>query len=320
MGGHQRAMAVLGHPTLERCTVALSTVRLRILAYHDVPDEGTFRWHLRHLTERYNVVGGWQVQRSYERDEPLPPRSVWLTFDDAHPAVFARAQPLLAEFGLTATVYVCPGVIDADAPYWWDIVREAAALGIGAEIDDETVEPSELEAELKRCPDRTRRRIVASLQERLAIGPTPSLVRRQATRTQLLDWLAAGHQIGNHSWDHPCLDHCDDREQERQVVAAHDWLESVTGDQVTSFAYPNGNWAAATEKTLIRLGYRTAVGFDHRIARQCDDPLRLSRLRLDADAQPARVRAVVSGAQPALMWGRDRVRTNRADDPRRLPR
>ena len=41
---------------------------------------------------------------------------------------------------------------------------------------------------------------------------------------QLRAWVAAGYELGDHTWDHPCLDRADEREQHRQIMDAHTWL------------------------------------------------------------------------------------------------
>jgi peptidoglycan/xylan/chitin deacetylase (PgdA/CDA1 family) len=320
MGTRNHVTNVLGHPAVAWWSARLSGSRLRIVAYHDVPDEAVFRWHLQHLAQRYTVVTGAAVGRAMSGRTPLPARSVWITFDDGHRAVFERAQPLLSEFGFSATAYVCPGLVDTTEPFWWDVARAAAMHGLTAQVEGRTVAASELESALKRCRDVSRRTAVQVLDEQLRARGLADVERRQAGSDQLLGWIQAGNEIGNHTWDHPCLDRCTEDAQRRQVTDAHEWLTSRLGTGITTFAYPNGNWASATEEQLRALGYTTAVGFDHRLASRTQHALRLSRLRLDADAEARRVRAVLSGSHTAVMVGRDRLQANDVPDPRLLPR
>jgi peptidoglycan/xylan/chitin deacetylase (PgdA/CDA1 family) len=49
----------------------------------------------------------------------LEPRTVALTFDDGFQDVLDNAQPVLAEHGFTATVFVATAVIDGEARYIW---------------------------------------------------------------------------------------------------------------------------------------------------------------------------------------------------------
>jgi peptidoglycan/xylan/chitin deacetylase (PgdA/CDA1 family) len=49
----------------------------------------------------------------------LEPRTVAITFDDGFEDVLDNAQPVLAELGFSATVFVATAVIDGDASYGW---------------------------------------------------------------------------------------------------------------------------------------------------------------------------------------------------------
>jgi peptidoglycan/xylan/chitin deacetylase (PgdA/CDA1 family) len=314
----ERVTAVLGHPAVTGLVSSMVGRRLRIVAYHAVPDPAVFRRHAEYFAEHYRVVSEAEVAHAVRSGTELPRRGLWLTFDDGDPTVFDVAQPILDGLGLTATAYVCTGVIGTTEPFWWEVIRAADRHGTLSEdfADDE---PANVEAVLKRLPDPCRRDAVALVRSSLEEHLGAPLEQPQATIPQLRTWLRAGHGIGNHTVDHPCLDRCTPEEQGRQVTEAHEWLATAVDHPPRTFAYPNGNWAAATEDVLRRHGYETALGFDHRLTRLPRHPLRLSRLRLDADAEQGRVEAIVSGSHPGLMALRDGVRPSRPDDPRILP-
>ena len=46
--------------------------------------------------------------------------------------------------------------------------------------------------------------------------------------------------LGNHSWDHPCLEQCTEEDRRAQVMRAHEWLKDKIGTVPTLFSYPNG--------------------------------------------------------------------------------
>jgi peptidoglycan/xylan/chitin deacetylase (PgdA/CDA1 family) len=286
--------------------------RLRIVAYHDVPDPVTLNGHLRHLRQHYTPVDIEQVIAGVLGDQPLPTHAVWVTFDDGHPSTLAAAE-LLADAGFHATVFICPAVVDTAMPYWWQILATAADLELLSRalgLEDEPVDPVRVRLQLKALPDVDRR--VAIDKMRLAIEEQIGcpLAVPQATLADLRMWVAAGHSIGNHSWDHPLLDRCDPREQRRQVNAAHEWLRERFPEQPLIFAYPNGNPSPVVAATLAELGYLLAALFDHRLARVTNvpatpfratqTPAQLSRLRVDSYAPMPRLRSIVSGAHPVL--------------------
>lgn len=290
------ASRALGSSAVATVARLASSDRLPVLAYHDVPDAAIFSKHLDLIQERYRPVSGNEVAAAVRRDAPLPRRAVWLTFDDANPGVFANALPQLAERNVPATLFACPGVVDTDRPYWWQSIELALAARRGVVLRGRTWSDPSVVTLLKTVPDAVRRATVARVMDGLAASGLPTSVP-QATSDDLRRWLAAGLEIGNHTWDHPCLDTCDADQQREQIVAAHDSLRSLLGEPPRLFAYPNGNTAEPSRRLLADLRYDVAALFDHRLARLRGPEV--SRLRVDADASERRLTAIVSGAHPA---------------------
>ena len=119
-------------------------------------------------------------------------------------------------------------------------------------------------------------------------------------------------EVGNHSWDHPCLNRCSPDVQVEQVRRAHEALGNLTGYVIRQFAYPNGNFAQAVDDELKRLDYGVGLLFDHRIAKLSQNPLALSRLRIDSQADLPRFGAIVSGGHSAVFATKRRVRRSRS--------
>jgi peptidoglycan/xylan/chitin deacetylase (PgdA/CDA1 family) len=300
----------------------VSRRHLRVLAYHGVPSIARFAEHLDFLIREFHLVSGREVAASHAEGVQLPPRCAWITFDDGDPTVIDNALPLLLERSVPATMFVCPGLLDTSEPYWWVIAARAVESGVAGDIMGSSITPSEAVSRLKRLADTERRAIIAHLRERLVRKDPALVVQRQLTTTELLAWTAGGLEVGNHTWDHPLLDGCTREEQRRQVRQAHDALRDALGWEPSSFAYPNGNFDADTERELERLGYSLAVGFDHRLSRRGQCALRVSRLRIDATAGLPRLRAITSGLHSTVLAGATRVspQLRAADSARRFPR
>lgn len=279
--------------------------RLPVLAYHDVPDQAIFAAQLDFIQDHYLPVSGDEVAAAISRGARLARRAVWITFDDALPGVFAHALPLLAERKLPATVFACPGVVDTDQPYWWQILEIALAAQRTVLFRGRAWSDASIITRLKIVPDAERRATVARVADDLAAAGS-GVVVRQATSADLRRWLDAGLDLGNHTWDHPCLDACDADQQRRQIAAADNYLREVLNAQPRLFAYPNGNPAEPSRQILKRLGYQVAALFDHRLSRLAGPEV--SRLRVDADASIRRLAAITSGAHPAVYAVARRVR------------
>lgn len=262
-----------------------------MLAYHSIDNLSSFEEQIAHIARWYVPIPGDQVARVKNTSGQ---RLVWLTFDDGDPSIVDFGLDVLARHGVPATAFICPGVIDTSEPYWWQVVEEAASLGL---IVDGTKVNRNQVAHLKMVHDKQRRdrvqRIRASLLEAHPIASR----RRQLTTRELEQWVQAGHTIGNHTWDHPVLDTCDIQDQRFQVEAGHSWLSDRFG--VTRlFAYPNGNYTEEVHRLLTELGYEVGALFDHRV--QLGDAMTLSRVLVNASDPLDEFIAKVSGLHPRL--------------------
>jgi peptidoglycan/xylan/chitin deacetylase (PgdA/CDA1 family) len=275
---------------------------LRIVAYHQVPDTGAFAAQVDLIRRRYVPVSEDVVREALAGGRALPERAVWVTFDDGDRSVIDTALPVLRAAGVPATLYVCPGLVETATPPWWELVLAAAAEGAGAEVAGRYLTGPALVTALKQRPDGERRAAVDELADagRRHLDPD----RRPVSGVDLTRWLEAGYQVGNHTWDHPCLDRCSEDEQRHQLETAHAWLMAFGAGDRPTFAYPNGDHTDVAEAVLEDLGYDVALLFDHRRADLARGGLRLSRLRLDAGASVPRARAILSGAHSAAFSAR----------------
>lgn len=295
-----RVDAVLGAPVVEQVWRRALPRRLRVLAYHGVPDPAAFRRHLDHLASGYRVVSGAQVADALATGDRLPDRAVWITFDDGRPDVVEHGLPELRRRDMPATLFVCGGLIDGPSPFWWSTVEAALAAG-PVEFDGRTWTDRRLVTHLKTVDDGRRRRFLADL-------PPSSAVDTSVGRDHLREWLDAGLEVGNHTWDHPCLDTCEPAEQRRQILEAHTFLTDLLELPPTLFAYPNGDVTDAAKSALREAGYAVALAFDHRLADLSADRYQMSRFRIDSDAPDDRLRAILGGAHSAFFHARAGVR------------
>ena len=268
---------------------------LRVLAFHGILDPTGFKEQMEWLVDRCTPVSASRVVGALS-GAPLPAGAVWVTFDDGHPSVVEQGLPVLLSLGIPATMFICPGVVDTDKPFWWQVIERGIELDVG--FDQRPLTPAEV-TRAKLLPDDVRRRMVEQVQVTIAEITGSRFTTSQLSTAHLERWIRAGNSIGNHTWDHPMLDRCTQLEQRRQVALAHEWIiERLAPDQLL-FAYPNGNWTRDAEAVLREFGYHAATLFNHRLS-DLVDPFKLSRLRTNADGDLSRFRATVSGTHPFL--------------------
>jgi peptidoglycan/xylan/chitin deacetylase (PgdA/CDA1 family) len=124
---------------------------LRILYYHSISDDpirstvspGDFERQIEYLARSpYRVVSLADVVRRLVSGAPVPDSAVAITLDDGFRDNYDRALPVLARFGLTATVFLTVSYIGTDRlptltrtnfvprPLDWAQVKEMHASGI----------------------------------------------------------------------------------------------------------------------------------------------------------------------------------------------
>jgi len=113
-----------------------------VLEYHHVAEDtpastsvtpATFETHMDYLAD--NGFEVWPLPRLVEavrEGEPVPAKTVALTFDDAYESVYETVWPRLRERGWPFTVFVTTSYIDEEQGSFvtWDQLREMSAGGV----------------------------------------------------------------------------------------------------------------------------------------------------------------------------------------------
>jgi peptidoglycan/xylan/chitin deacetylase (PgdA/CDA1 family) len=77
-------------------------------------------------------------------------------------------------------------------------------------------------------------------------------------KTQVREWLAAGHEIGSHTLTHPWLTRLPLPAAREEIGASKKRLEDQFGRVVEHFCYPYGDWNEPVRDLVRESGYRTA--------------------------------------------------------------
>lgn len=263
--------------------------RLAVLMYHRVVSErdpihdfgtpvATFEAQMTALADVFNVL---PLSEAVERMHTgtLPPRAVAITFDDGYRDNADIACSILRRNGLTATFFISSAMLD-DGIMFHDAVSEVihrlpedhidlAWLGLG------TLALNEPGARGLAIELISRAIKPVAPPQRLAITRRLADAARVALPTDLMmnddhvrQLVASGMEIGGHTHDHPILTSISDAEVREQILINRRRLESITGQRLTLFAYPNGKpnqdyttrHAAIVRECGYRAAFNTAYG------------------------------------------------------------
>lgn len=151
-----------------------------ILLYHHVAEDtppsttispAEFEGHLRYLRENdFNVIALDRMIDSLRSNQPLPEKSVVITFDDGYSSIYEEAFPMLQTYGYPFTLFLSTQPIDDGLNNYmnWDQIREMSDAGViianhmvdhpymleakGEETDDQRL--ARLREELARAEQR----------------------------------------------------------------------------------------------------------------------------------------------------------------------
>jgi peptidoglycan/xylan/chitin deacetylase (PgdA/CDA1 family) len=111
--------------------------------YHDVLPQkqvwfdetlSNFKAQMKHIHDRgFHVISTQQLWRHLTTGEPVPKRSLVLTFDDANEGQFLYALPVLKQYGYPATFFIHTGyvgVTTSKSHMTWEQLKAAEETGL----------------------------------------------------------------------------------------------------------------------------------------------------------------------------------------------
>ncbi len=101
---------------------------------------------------------------------------------------------------------------------------------------------------------------------------------RLMDRTQVKEWLAAGHEIGAHTLTHPRLTQIPAAQAREEIGASKRRLEDIFGVEVRHFCYPYGDHDDRVVELVREAAYATACLASGGLVTSDTDPYRLNRL------------------------------------------
>ena len=225
----------------------------------------------------------------------LPERPLSITFDDGYADNYTVALPILQRHGLNATCFISTGFLDGGI-MWNDRVIESirqanqpaldlrglAGLDLGlhplGSLEDRRRAVDGLLRRIKHLPPPQREAAVGAVVDAACATLPRDLM---LTTPQLLALRDAGMGLGAHTISHPILAKLDRADAEREIVGGRDQLQSLIGQRVGLFAYPNGKPGddfTDTHAELVRnAGFDAAVTTAWGVATQRTDPFRIPR-------------------------------------------
>jgi peptidoglycan/xylan/chitin deacetylase (PgdA/CDA1 family) len=239
---------------------------LRVLTYHEVEEVDGFNKQMAYLAQNFHVISLERVVEAVLGGDPLPPRSVLITFDDACRNFAECAWPFLKDFNLPVTVFVPTSFpSQPDNVFWWDRLQHAFHNTTRRDLIETPI------GEISLATEPQRRQAASRLKKSFRFLPysevmawTYQLCGELGTsqpKSRVLSWddlrrLAdEGVALAPHSQTHPYLDELTAKEVKAEATGSLRDLEREIGKTLPVFAYPNGRFRNETVQALQQAGF-----------------------------------------------------------------
>jgi len=254
----------------------------RILMYHGTPrrDAAALERQLRLLRLAFPVVALDKLTAGGDGRARLA-----LTFDDGLRSNVEVAYPILCKLGLSATFFVCPGLVDRGEWLWNHEARQRLLSLERPELEELATllgAPTGVEAFIewmKTLKIAARRRVEEQIRAATA-NFKPTAAQREefelATWKEIERLDPAVVTIGSHTMTHPILTSLSPDETEAETRDSRAVLEKRLGRPVSLFCYPNGDLNDGVLASARR-HYRSAVTVESGRLASGVDPHRLPR-------------------------------------------
>lgn len=296
-------------PLFSLLSPAGARARLNVLIFHRVlpqvdplfPDEvdaARFDELLRWVRSWFNVLPLDEAARRLQEGS-LPARAAALSFDDGYADNHDVALPLLKKHGLPCSFFVATGFLDGGR-MWNDTLIEAVRRTALPTLDLRGLQDvrgedlgqhalgdtagrraalGQLIERVKYLPPKPRLACVNAIAARAEVNPPDDLMM---SSEQVRALHRAGMQIGAHTVSHPILAKLDANQATDEIGRSRDVLQSLLGEKVGMFAYPNGkpgtDYLPDVHPAIVReLGFDAAVSTRWAAARRGDDVFQIPR-------------------------------------------
>ena len=296
-----------------------------ILMYHSVAAAEDAQWidpqnhmppevferHMRLLAERRRVIALDELVDCVARGQTPPAGTVVITFDDGYRDNLTVAAPILARYGLPATLFLATGYVSRGQSQWIDELygvfrtRTRPSLTLGGRawrLDSGTAAWDAYQAvagELLIADYAARQALLEAVAGQLEpVGRPPRLTMDW---DDVRAWMAAspGLSVGLHTRDHVDLTARGEDDARAELAACMADTDRELGSRGWHFSFPYSRATPALQGLARAAGMWSAAAAERaELVGAGSDAFALPRVQ--APASLARLKYVTSGAHPAL--------------------
>ena len=241
-----------------------------------------FERQLRYIKRHYEVIQLSELVRKIRNGQPLPPRTVALTFDYGYSNAYTNAFSILTSYSIPFAVSLVTQFVDSKELLWIDRLEYAISrsrndsfqVKIGDTVFDEPLVTPERKARAYRrikgiCSEfdlKKREMLVQEVERQMehSLGAEFSVPKdyRGLSSDQVKELSKLKVDIGSHTTHLLNLTRISGRDLRTEVLTSKQCIEKMIGGQCSFFVYPFEETGALSEGIIHfveKCGYQFAL-------------------------------------------------------------
>lgn len=277
-------------------------------------DTAHFEEQIKYLKKNHSIVGLADLQQSLREGSK---KSIALTFDDGYADNFLAAKPILESHNVPATFFICTRFISSGHQFWWDTLQQIfidlpllpaeLLLPVSEKIfsidlsgEEQLSEEQVVKYARWRYPEQPpgkrgqaymlvwqalknadvdeQDKVLNWLREWSGYRAENNDQYRVMTEKELKQLSANPlFSIGAHTVNHLPLNRYSPDQQRKEISESKQYLEQITGQVISTFAFPFGDYDDKTCEILRSEHFSLAVSTADNLVHSDTNPFQLGR-------------------------------------------
>ena len=285
---------------------------IAVLLFHQMP-KPQFTRCIDHLRRHYRIISLDQVLRHLNDQQPCPPNTIAITFDDGYQSNLTDNVPVLTQHNIPAAIFLTADLLDTKNFFWWDKVTylvthtPKTALTLNGHTWPIPPRPAQrihtagLICEyLKKIPHDQKCTLLQSLPQQLNVDLPPHAPESQQPMTydQARQLPAHLMTLGGHTLTHPILTRLPADQAQHEITTCKTTLETKLQRPIQHFAYPNGeadDFNDQIKAYVAHAGFSSALTVIRGRTLPHTDPYAIPRVPIDNNATIPIIACTTSG-------------------------
>jgi len=216
---------------------------VKIINFHKVNNSDWFDQVVCLLKKKYELINIETLKNFYIGNLKLK-KAVHITVDDGDKSFYENIFPVLKKYNTPSSIFVSPKICDDQSNFWFQEIIDYNTFEFQKIISDTLQIPLKITQIyhpiiiLQSLKITQIHELIIQYQK---ITNTPQKNCQNMTVKQVLDVQKSGLvNIGAHTLNHPILANEANDQSDYEISKSIDWLATLLGHKVDTFAFPNG--------------------------------------------------------------------------------